>query len=65
MIAAGKKTGTPTGMHVMDPEAALKRAAQGMQFIAVASELRMMTAKAEEFLKVLKPGAATKDVARY
>lgn len=65
IIAAGKKTGTPTGMHVMNPEAALKRSAQGMQFLAVASELRMMTAKAEEFLKALKPDAAAKDVARY
>jgi len=65
IITIGKKTGTPTGMHVMNPETALKRAGQGMQFIAVASELRMMTAKAEEFLKVLKPDAAAKDLARY
>jgi 4-hydroxy-2-oxoheptanedioate aldolase len=65
IIATGKKTGTPTGMHVMNPEAALKRSTQGMQFLAVASELRMMTAKAEEFLKALKPEAAAKDVARY
>jgi 4-hydroxy-2-oxoheptanedioate aldolase len=65
VIACGKKTGTPTGMHVMNAEAALQRSAQGMQFIAVASELRMMTAKAEEFLKTLKPEAQSKDVARY
>jgi hypothetical protein len=52
-------------MHVMNPDAATKRAGQGMQFLAVASELRMMTAKAEEFLKALKPGAAAKDLARY
>src|SRR5262245_59536410 len=65
IIAIGKKTGTPTGMHVMNAEVAVKRAAQGMQFIAVASELRMMTAKAEEFLKTLKPEGASKDVARY
>ena len=65
IVAAGKKTRTPTGMHVMNADAALKRTAQGMQFIAVASELRMMTAKAEEFLKTLKPEATAKDVARY
>ena len=65
IIAAGKKTGTPTGMHVMNADAALQRASQGMQFIAVASELRMMTAKAEEFLKTLKPEAQARDVARY
>jgi 4-hydroxy-2-oxoheptanedioate aldolase len=49
----------------MNADAALQRATQGMQFIAVASELRMMTAKAEEFLKTLKPEAQARDVARY
>jgi len=65
VIAVGKKVGTPTGMHVMDPQSALKRAGQGMQFIAVASDLRMMNAKAEEFLRILHPDAAQKDLARY
>jgi 4-hydroxy-2-oxoheptanedioate aldolase len=53
VIAIGKKTGTPTGMHVMDPKTALRRAEEGMQFIAVASELRMMTEKAGETLKAI------------
>ena len=65
IIDIGKKTGTPTGMHVMDPNAALKRAAQGMQFIAVGSELRMMTQKAEEVLRVIHPDQGAKDLARY
>jgi 4-hydroxy-2-oxoheptanedioate aldolase len=64
VVDAGKATGTPTGMHVMDVESAFKRARQGMQFIAIGSELRMMTAKAQEILSQLKGGAA-KDVARY
>jgi len=64
IIAAGKKTGTPTGMHVMTPEAAHTRAAQGMQFIAVASELRMMTEKAQQTVAALGLGGG-KDVARY
>jgi 4-hydroxy-2-oxoheptanedioate aldolase len=64
VVATGKKVGTPTGMHVMDPEAALRRAAQGMQFIAIGSELRMMTLKAQETLARLGEGEA-KDVARY
>ena len=64
VIAAGKKTSTPTGMHAMSPEAALKRAAQGMQFLAVSSELRMMTQEAQAILKALG-GEAGKDVARY
>jgi 4-hydroxy-2-oxoheptanedioate aldolase len=64
VIAAGKKTGTPTGMHVMSPDAALKRAAQCMQFLAIGSELRMMTQEAQAILKTLG-GTAGKDVARY
>ena len=63
-VAAGKKTGTPTGMHVMSPEAALQRAGQGMQFIAVASELRMMTERAQQMIAALGLGES-KDVARY
>jgi 4-hydroxy-2-oxoheptanedioate aldolase len=64
VIAAGKKTATPTGMHVMSPEAALQRAAQGMQFIAVASELRMMTERAQQMIAALGIGGG-KDLARY
>jgi 4-hydroxy-2-oxoheptanedioate aldolase len=63
VIDIGKKTGTPTGMHVMDPQSALRRAKQGMQFIAVGSELRMMTEKANETLKAL--GQATQEIVKY
>jgi 4-hydroxy-2-oxoheptanedioate aldolase len=65
IVAIGKKTGRPTGMHVMTPEAAQKRAGQGMQFLAVASDLRMMTAKAEEFVKALKMDAGKASIAGY
>ena len=49
----------------MDPESALGRAEQGMQFIAVASDLRMLNAKMQEFVKALWPEEAGKDLARY
>ncbi len=65
VIAAGKKVGTPTGIHAMDPESALRRAEQGMQFIAVGSDLRLMTVKAQETLQTLYPDKAAKDLARY
>jgi len=65
IVAAGKKTGTPTGMHTMDPATALRRAEQGMQFIAIGSELRMMSQKAEEVLKAIHPGVVQKELARY
>jgi 4-hydroxy-2-oxoheptanedioate aldolase len=63
VVDIGTKTGTPTGMHVMDPQSALRRAEQGMQFIAVGSELRMMTEKANETLKAL--GQATQEIVKY
>jgi hypothetical protein len=49
----------------MDPRDALKRADQGMQFLAIGSDLRMMTAKAQEFAAVLQPEQDGKDLARY
>jgi 4-hydroxy-2-oxoheptanedioate aldolase len=64
VIDAGKAVGTPTGMHTMDAEAALRRVKQGMRFIAIGSELRMMTAKAQEIVTALT-GAGAKDLARY
>jgi 4-hydroxy-2-oxoheptanedioate aldolase len=65
VIEAGKKTGCPTGIHAMDPESALARVKQGMQFIAVGSDLRMLTQKAQETLKVLYPGKGAGELARY
>ncbi len=65
VIRIGKKTGTPTGMHVMDPNTALRRAEEGMQFIAVGSELRMMTEKATEILQVVHADSAKKELVKY
>jgi 4-hydroxy-2-oxoheptanedioate aldolase len=65
VIEIGKRVGTPTGIHVMDPQSALRRAEQGMQFIAVGSDLRMMNAKVQETVKILWPEGEGKDLARY
>ena len=64
IVDTGKQVGTPTGMHVQDAETALRRAEQGMQFIAIGSELKMMTNKAQEIHASLT-GAAAKEIARY
>jgi 4-hydroxy-2-oxoheptanedioate aldolase len=48
VIATGKRVGTPTGIHCMEPEQALMRAQQGMQFLAVGSDLRMLIGRAEQ-----------------
>lgn len=65
VVDAGRATGTPTGMHTMDPAAALRRAEQGMQFIAIGSELKFMSHRAAEVLKAVRPQAAVKELARY
>ncbi|HTU26967.1 MAG TPA: aldolase/citrate lyase family protein [Pirellulales bacterium] len=65
IVRIGKETGTPTGMHVMSASAALDRARQGMQFIAVGSELRMMAESASGILKQLRPEGPQKEVVRY
>ncbi len=65
VIAAGKKVGTPTGIHAMTSEEALMRAEQGMQFIAVASDLRLLTAAAEQVVEAICPGGSARDLARY
>ena len=65
VIGIGRKVGTPTGIHAMDPLSALKRAEQGMQFIAVGSDLRMLGAKCREYLQVIRPEEGEKDLARY
>ena len=65
VVAAGKKTGCPTGMHTFDAESALKRVKQGMQFIAVGSDLRFMTQAAQATLKGLNPEGAQKELAKY
>lgn len=65
VIEVGKQVGTPTGIHEMEPQGALARAEQGMQFLAIGSDLRLMTQKAQEVLKSVRPEDAKKDVARY
>lgn len=65
VVRVGKKVGRATGMHTMDPKSALKRAAQGMQFIAVGSDLRFMTSEAQATLKALNPEQSQKELAKY
>lgn len=65
VIDAGRKTGTPTGMHTMSPEAALARAEQGMRFIAIGSELKMMTERAQQVLSAVAPDRVAQGLVRY
>jgi 4-hydroxy-2-oxoheptanedioate aldolase len=65
VVDAGKKTGTPTGMHTMDPATALRRAEQGMRFIAVGSDLSLLTKAAQDVVRAVLPKQAGEDVAKY
>lgn len=65
VIDIGAKCGTPTGMHVMDPETARRRADQGMRFIAVGSDLRYMSDRALQVLDILHPGENDVRQVRY
>ena len=65
ILAAGKKTGTPVGLHVQTIEAVEQRIAEGWQFIAMQSELKMMVTEAQRLVQALKIKASSGDLARY
>lgn len=64
VLAAGKKVGTPVGLHVQSTEQIEKRIAEGWQFLAIGSELRFMTLEAQKIVSALKLKQAG-DLARY
>ena len=64
VLAVAKKNGIAPGIHVADAAMAKKRIEEGFQFIAVASEIGMMLAKAQEIAKALNLGTSAA-VARY
>lgn len=49
VIEVGKRLRVPTGIFTMDPETALMRVQQGMQFVAICSEVTMLAMKVKEF----------------
>lgn len=65
ILAVGKKVGTPVGLHVQTPEAVQRRIAEGWQFLAIASELKMMVNEAQRLVKALDLKRDAADLARY
>ncbi len=65
VLAAGKKVGTPVGLHVMSTEAVQQRISEGWQFIALGSELRMMVSTAQQWVSTLNLKSTRGDLARY
>ena len=64
VISVGKEVKTPTGMHVLTAEQAEQRVAQGMQFLAVSSDLGMLAGRAAELANSLGLDVPD-DLARY
>ncbi len=64
VIAIGRELGKPTGMHVMSADQASQRIQQGMQFVAVSSDLGMLNQQAHQIVKALGLTAG-QDIARY
>jgi len=65
ILATGKKVGTPVGLHVQTTEQVESRIAEGWQFIALASELKMMVNDAQKFVSALNLQSSRGDLARY
>jgi 4-hydroxy-2-oxoheptanedioate aldolase len=64
VLAAGKKVGTPVGLHVQTIDDVKKRIEQGWQFLAIGSELRFMTGEAQRIASGLNLKKSA-DLARY
>lgn len=64
VLAAGRKAGTPVGLHATSVEEVQQRVAEGWKFMAIKSELRMMVEQADHDVRALGLDAAD-DLARY
>ncbi len=62
---AAKRQGLPSGLHVQTAADAQRRIAEGWQFIAVASELKMMLEGASSIAKQINAEKATGSLANY
>ncbi|WP_417848308.1 HpcH/HpaI aldolase family protein [Thalassoglobus sp.] len=65
IVATGKKTGTPVGLHVQTVDDVNQRVAEGWQFIALGSDLKMLVTQAQELISGLNPSEEASDLARY
>jgi len=65
ILAAGKKAGTPVGLHTQTTTQVEQRIAEGWQFIAIGSELKMMVNEAQRLANKLNITNENADLARY
>ncbi len=65
ILAAAKRNNVPCGIHVQTPADALRRAAEGWQFIAIASELKFMLEGAAQVVRSVYPERSGEELAKY
>ncbi|MEZ6056436.1 MAG: aldolase/citrate lyase family protein [Planctomycetaceae bacterium] len=65
ILAAGKKTGTPVGLHVQSVEDVQRRIAEGWQFLALGSDAKMMLTQAQQYVSALNLAEGKGDLVRY
>jgi 4-hydroxy-2-oxoheptanedioate aldolase len=65
ILAAAKRCGVPAGLHVFSVEDAIRRVAEGWQFLAVNSELKFMMQGANAVAKAMNPEGGTPELAKY
>ncbi|MCS7238540.1 MAG: aldolase/citrate lyase family protein [Thermoguttaceae bacterium] len=65
VLRACRRCGTPVGIHCMDAESAVARARQGMQFLAVGSDLRMLASELGRWVETLWPGRKPREIGGY
>ncbi len=62
---AARRNNLPSGIHTPNVEAALQRASEGFQFIAVGSELKLMLDGAARAMSLINPKGDAEDLAKY
>ena len=65
VLATGKQVGTPVGLHVQSVDDVRRRTGEGWQFIALGSDLRMMTHTAQKWTTDLDMRPPGQEIARY
>jgi 4-hydroxy-2-oxoheptanedioate aldolase len=65
ILDAAKRQGVPCGIHVHSIADAHRRVAEGWQFIALGSELKMMLDGAADYLKQFNPERDAVEMAKY
>jgi len=65
VLEVGREASTPVGLHVQTSDDVRRRIAEGWQFIALGSELKMMVSGAQQFVSDLDLQPETADLARY